>query len=131
MQILQGKANFLRRFVPNYATCTQGFLHLFHRDIPFHWANQAQKSFESLKDALSQAPLIRPPSHNKDYTLYLSASDVSIAWVLVQDGPDNKERVIYYVSKNPFWPALKYEPEEKIALALVHSVPNLRHYIIL
>ena len=37
LQILQGKANFLRRFIPDYATTTHGFLRLLYSNIPFLW----------------------------------------------------------------------------------------------
>jgi hypothetical protein len=37
LQSLQGKANFLRRFVPDYAICTHSFLLLLRHNIPFHW----------------------------------------------------------------------------------------------
>jgi hypothetical protein len=36
LQSLQGKANFLRRFVPDYAIRAHGFLRLLCHDIPFH-----------------------------------------------------------------------------------------------
>jgi hypothetical protein len=36
LRSLQGKANFLRQYVPDYAICTNGFLRLLHHDIPFH-----------------------------------------------------------------------------------------------
>jgi hypothetical protein len=42
LQSLQGKANFLRRFVPDYAICAHGFHHLLCHDIPFHWDDYAQ-----------------------------------------------------------------------------------------
>ena len=35
LQSLQGKANFLRCFVPDYAICAHGFLHLLRHNIPF------------------------------------------------------------------------------------------------
>jgi hypothetical protein len=35
LQNLQGKANFLRCFVPDYGTRAHGFLRLLHHDIPF------------------------------------------------------------------------------------------------
>ena len=41
LQSLQGKANFLRRFVPNYAEVAKGFTQLLKRDIPFHWDTTA------------------------------------------------------------------------------------------
>jgi hypothetical protein len=131
LQSLQGKANFLRCFVPNYAIRAHGFLCLLHHDIPFHWDDYAQQSFDDLKTTLSNAPLISAPDYNRDYILYVSASAVSVASVLIQLGDDNREHVIYYVSKNLSGPPLKYKHEEKLALAVVLVVQKLRHYILL
>jgi hypothetical protein len=36
-----------------------------------------------LKQALSNAPLISAPDYNRDYILYVSASAVSVAGVLI------------------------------------------------
>jgi hypothetical protein len=131
LQSLQGKANFLRWFVPDYAICAHGFLRLLRHDIPFHWDDHAQQSFDDLKMVLSNAPLISAPDYNHDYILYVSASAVSVAGVLVQLGDDNHEHVIYYVSKNLSGPPLKYKHEEKLALAVILAVQKLRHYILL
>jgi hypothetical protein len=131
LQSLQGKANFLRRFVPDYAIHAHGFLRLLHHDIPFHWDDYAQQSFDDLKTTLSNAPLISAPDYNRYYILYVSTSTVSVASVLVQLGDDNHEHVIYYVSKNLSGPPLKYKHEEKLALTVVLTVQKLRHYILL
>jgi hypothetical protein len=131
LQSLQGKANFLRRFVPDYATHAHGFLCLLHHDIPFRWDEHAQTTFDDLKSSLSNAPLISPPDYDRDYILYLSASVVSVAGVLVQLGDDGHEHVIYYISKNLSGPPLKYNHDEKLTLAVVLAVQKLRHYILL
>lgn len=52
LQRLQGKANFLRRFIPNYATMAKGFTRLLKKGIPFHWDQVAQTSFDALKYSL-------------------------------------------------------------------------------
>jgi hypothetical protein len=122
LQSLQGKAKFLRCFVPDYAICTHSFLRLLCHDIPFQWDDHAQQSFDDIKAALSHAPLISAPDYNHDYILYVSASTVSVVGVLIQLGDDNREHVIYYVSKNLSGPHLKYKHEEKIALAVVLAV---------
>jgi hypothetical protein len=83
LQSLQGKANFLRRFVPDYAIRAHGFLRLLRHDIPFHWDDHAQQSFDDLKTTLSNAPLISAPDYNRDYILYVSTSAVSVAGVLI------------------------------------------------
>ena len=46
LQILQGKANLLRRFIPNYAELTKGFTRLLKQDIPFFWDEIADRYFE-------------------------------------------------------------------------------------
>ena len=63
--------------------------------------------------------------------MYLSASETDLAGVLIKEGPDGKEHVIYYVSETLSGPTLRYEPEENTALALIHKVQKLHHYIFL
>lgn len=42
LQSLQGKENFLRRFVCNYAEITKGFMRLLQKNTPFIWDDIAQ-----------------------------------------------------------------------------------------
>ena len=69
--------------------------------------------------ALSNAPLISSPDYNRDYILYILASVFLVVGVLVQIGDDDHENVIYYISKNLSGTPLKYNHEEKLALAVV------------
>ena len=71
---IQGKENFLRRFIPNYAELTKGFTKLLKQYIPFFWDEIADRSFDALKHALTHAPLLHPPNYNQAYFLYLPAS---------------------------------------------------------
>ena len=48
LQILQGKYNFLRRFIVNYAKIIKGFMRMLKRDTQFVWDETAQLSFEAL-----------------------------------------------------------------------------------
>ena len=80
--------------------------------------------------ALSNAPLISSPDYNHDYILYISASAVLVAGVLIQIGDEDREHVIYYVSKNLLGPPLKYKHEEKLALVVILTVQKLCHYIL-
>jgi hypothetical protein len=131
LQSLQGKAKFLRCFVPDYTIRAHCFLRLLRHDIPFHWDDYAQQSFDDIKETLSNAPLISAPYYNRNYIPYVSTSAVSVAGVLIQIRDDNHEHVIYYVSKNLSGPPLKYKHEEKLSLAVVLTVQKLHHYILL
>ena len=88
LQSLQGKANFLHRFVCNFAEKTYGYMRLLKKDTPFFWDDQAQWAFDNLKHALTHSPVIHPPDCSKDFFLYIAASTTTIAMVLVQENPD-------------------------------------------
>jgi len=94
LQSLQGKENFLQQFFINYVELTKGFTWLLKKDTKFSWDNIAQESFDSLKHALTNIPLIHPPNYHKDYLFYLAAADSTIAMVLVQEDESNEEHVI-------------------------------------
>jgi hypothetical protein len=100
LQSLHGKSNFLRRFISDYTTNSHGFLCLLHFNTQFVWDDEAQQSFDVLKRALDLTPLISSPDFEKYFFLYISTSNFVIYRVLVQDGFDGCEHIIYYVSKN-------------------------------
>jgi hypothetical protein len=83
LQSLQGKANFLRRFIPNYTKLTLGFTRLLKKGSKFVWDTTANKAFDALNLTLTHTPLLFPPDYSRDYFLYLTASDSTIAMVLV------------------------------------------------
>jgi len=83
LQRLQGKAKFLRRFIPNYTEMAKGFTHLLKKGIPFHWDPVAQASFDALKDTFIRASLLYSPNYQNDYYMYLVTADTTISMVLV------------------------------------------------
>jgi hypothetical protein len=131
LQGLQGKANFLRHFIVNYANITKGFMRLLKKDTPFIWDEKAQDSFNALKKALVSAPLLKSPDYSRDYLFYIVASAETIGMVLVQEDDELHEHVIYYLSRNVVSPKLNYSHVEKISLVVVHAVQRLHHYILL
>jgi hypothetical protein len=42
LQILQGKVNFLRRFITNYPELTKGFICFLKKAVSFIWHDRAQ-----------------------------------------------------------------------------------------
>jgi len=100
LQILQGNVKFLRRSIDNYAELTQGFNRLLKKGIPFFWDELADKSFDALKHALTNAQLPHPPDYHRDYFLYLVLFDVTVGMVLVQEDVSSNEHVIYCLSRN-------------------------------
>jgi hypothetical protein len=83
LQSLQGKANFLRHFIPNYVELTLGFTRLLKKGSKFVWDTIANKAFKAFKLSLTRTLLLFPPDYSRDYFLYLAASYYTIAMVLI------------------------------------------------
>jgi hypothetical protein len=76
LQILQGKLNFLQRFVPNYANIMKGFMRILKKGVPICWGEAKNLSFDALKKALVSNPLMIPLDYNQYFLLYL----VEVYW---------------------------------------------------
>jgi hypothetical protein len=130
LQSLQGKANCLRRFIPNYVEITRGFTWLLKKYSEFVWDSIANNSFEALKLSLRRALLLFPPDYSCDYFLYLASSEYTIGMVLVQEDDVHDEHVVYYLSQSLTSTKIKYQHVEKLALAVIQVVQRFRHYIL-
>jgi hypothetical protein len=129
LQSVQGKSNFLRHFVANYAKITKGFMRLLKKRVPFCWDELAQHSFKALKHALTYAPLLSPSDYGKDLLLYLATVESAIRMVLVQEDGALEEHVIYYISRGLVGLEINYSHVERLALETVHGVQRFHQYI--
>jgi hypothetical protein len=104
---------------------------LLKKDTPFIWDERAQEFFDALKKFLVSMPLLNSLDYNRDYFLYVIASEEAIGMVLVQEDDELHEHVIYYLSQNLVGCELKYSHVEKLVLVVDHTIQRLRHYILL
>ena len=108
----------------------KGFTRLLKKEVPFHWDQVAQASFDAIKDSLVRASLMYPPNDQNDYFVYIIAAETSIAMVLVKV-EDGIEHPIYYLSRNLNDKKFKYSYVEKLALVVVQAIQIFFHYILL
>ncbi|CAL8999868.1 unnamed protein product, partial [Prunus brigantina] len=96
----------------------------------FKWEEQHQQAFEEIKRYLSNPPVLSPPKRGRPLKLYISASEVSIGSLLVQDNKEGKEHAIYYLSRTLTEVERKYSAIERLCLALYFTAVKLRHYML-
>ncbi|KAK8594732.1 hypothetical protein V6N13_015651 [Hibiscus sabdariffa] len=89
-----GLAGYYRRFVEGFSIIAAPLTKLLKKDVPFVWTEAQQASFEKLKKALTQAPVLVQPESGKDFAVYSDASHSRLGYVLMQEG-----RVIAYASR--------------------------------
>jgi hypothetical protein len=74
LQSFFGNINFIRRFVPNFAERIKPMIALLKKDVAFRWDDKAIKSFEYIKDAISQASVLINPDYSRDFIIFLFVS---------------------------------------------------------
>ena len=75
--------------------------------------------------------MLIPPDYSRDFLIYVVTSQETIGMVLVQRDKQFHEHVTYYLIQNLINVELRYTHVKKLALATVHAVQRLRHYILL
>jgi hypothetical protein len=95
----------------------------------FCWGAEQQQAFEKIKEYLSKPPVLIPPQQDKPFYVYLSVGDTSIASVIIQVH-DNKERVVFYLSRKMLDEETRYPDIEKLCLCLFFTCTKLHHILL-
>jgi hypothetical protein len=78
---------------------------------------------------LSKPPVLVPPQQDRPFYVYLSVGDTSIASVVIQVH-DNKERVVFYLSRRMLDAETKYPDIEKLCVCLFFTCIKLHHILL-
>lgn len=109
-----GLAGYYRKFVRHYAIISKPLTQLLKKG-EFVWSSTASLAFQSLKDALSSAPVLTLPDFNKSFVVETDASNSGIGAVLIQEG-----HPLAFLSRalGPRWQNLSvYEKELLVVLS--------------
>jgi hypothetical protein len=130
-QQLIGKINFVRRFISNLSGRIEPFMELvkIKANEELRWGVEQQRAFEEIKEYLSKPPMLVPPQQYRPFYVYLSVGDTSIASVVIQVH-NNKERVVFYLSRRMLNAETRYPDIEKLCLCLFFTCTKLRHNLL-
>ena len=101
---------------------------LLKKDHPFVWTDREQASFERLKKAITEAPVLRNPDPNLPYTIHTDASDFALGAILLQHFEDGMRPICYH-SRRLNEQEVNYATHEKEALAIVDALKTWKHYV--
>ena len=123
-----GLVGYYRKFVPCFADISRPLTKLTKKNEPYNWTTECDKCFHMLKNYLQEAPILRYPDPEADYTLYTDASKYAYAGVLTQkvDGTDHP---VAYTSGLFRGSQLNWAALTKEAYAIYMAVKKLSFYL--
>ena len=94
--------------------------------------NEEVKAFEELQKIMTSDPVIALPDFSGDsrFEVHTDTSDLGIAAILSQIVPDGNDKVILYTSIMLTKNELKWNTQEKEALAIVWGCKKFRSYLL-
>ena len=123
-----GLASYYRRFIPSFSQIAAPLNHLTQKKVPFEWSESCESSFQHLKMALINPPILAYPNFGQEFTLSTDASNNAIGAILSQNR-DNKERVIAYFSASLTSTQQKWSTYDRELWAIIAGVRHFRHYL--
>nr|GFA87149.1 DNA-directed DNA polymerase [Tanacetum cinerariifolium] len=125
-----GHAGFYRCFIKDFSKISRSMTHLLEKNSPFIFSNECIQAFRTLKEKLTEAPILIAPNWDQPFELMCDASDYALGAVLGQRIKKHF-RPIHYASKTMNQAEANYTTTEKEMLAVVYAFEKFRSYLIM
>nr|GEX89118.1 reverse transcriptase domain-containing protein [Tanacetum cinerariifolium] len=125
-----GHAGFYRRFFKDFSKISRPMTHLLEKNSPFIFSNECIQAFRTLKEKLTEAPILIAPNWDQPFELMCDASDYAVGAVLGQR-VEKHFRPIHYASKTMKQAKTNYTTTEKEMLAVVYVFEKFRSCLIM
>jgi len=124
-----GLCGYYRRFIERFSDIAAPLYGLTQKGVRFHWTMEHEQAFGTLKEKLTEAPILGTPEPEGEYILDTDASLTGVGAVLsqVQNG---QERVLGYASRTLQPPEQKYCTTRRELLAVVYGLKQYRQYVL-
>ena len=93
-----GLASYYRKFVRDFSKKAAPLYNLLKKRVAYQWTSKQEQAFQTLKNALTSAPILVYPDFDRPFVLHTDASKVGLGAVLAQQDKEKREHVVSYAS---------------------------------
>jgi hypothetical protein len=117
-RLILGKIRWHSRMIRRLADFATPLHTAVHRE-PFTWTEEEEKDFAALKLLLTRAPVVQPPDWDRQFHVFVDASDIAIGRILMQKYEKNWFQPVYYVSRPLSKAERNYSTTEREAIGMI------------
>ena len=129
LQSFLGALNYYGKFIEHKSTIAAPLYSLLQGDTKWHWGETERNAFASLKQTLTEAPLLCLYNKQLPITLACDASSYGIGAVLSHVYPDKSEKPIAFASRKLNKSEINYSQLDKEALSVIFGVNKFHQYL--
>ena len=126
---LLGLTNYYKKFIAGYSKICSPLFDLLKKGTPFVWSEDCEKALNTLKQAMTSAPILAFPDMNRGFILTCDASRSGLGYILGQEDVNKKERVIEFGGRALHGSEKNYTVSELECLAIVEGVKAYKAYL--
>ena len=124
-----GLVSYYRRFIKGFANVAEPLHSLTQKDVTFEWTSSCQDAFNTLRKALTEAPVLAYPNFTEKFRLETDACVKGLGAVLSQLQDDEKVHPVAYASRALSDPEKRYAVTELETLAVVWALNHFHAYL--
>ena len=117
--------NYLSKFLPKLSTLCEHLRELIKKNADWVWSDKQDIAFETIKNLVIKAPVLRYYDVNEEVTIQCDASPDGLGCVLLQNG-----QPVAFASKTMTETEKRYAQIEKECLAIVYARKKFNQYIL-
>jgi len=119
-----GLAGYYRKFVKHFGVISRPLTDLLKKNSVFVWTSVHEDSFNALKHALCNAPVLAVPNFTKPFSIETDASGIGVGAILMQEG-----HPLAFISKALGPKSQGLSTYEKEYLAILLAIQQWRPYL--
>lgn len=129
LQRFLGTVNVYKQYIDHFSDITLPLTELLKKDVQWQWSAACDTAFRTLRDKLTEAPVLHIFDPSRPCTVLCDASLTGIGAVLKQRGCDGKDHPVAYHSRKIQKHEANYTVTELECLAIIDAVDKWHCYL--